>query len=95
MLSLSPFNLCLLALLLALLVITAREAGRKGYRPALWFFAGGLIGLLIVVLLPCVNERSKLPEAKRKTWRMAGNLIGGVISAIGLLWVIVNLLIAR
>lgn len=87
----SPFHLCLLAILLALMVITAREAGRKGYRPSLWFFTWGLIGLLIVAILPFVNEQCKLPDDKCKSWRIAGNAIGGAISAIGLLWLVVNL----
>ena len=79
----SPFHLCLLGISLALMVITAKEAGRRGYSPVLWFFGGaGLINLLIVAIFPFVNEKSKLPEVKRRTWRIAGNLIGGVISAL-------------
>jgi hypothetical protein len=89
---LTPFHLCLFAILLALFVITAREAGRRGYSPGLWFFAGGLIGMLILVLFPFVNEKSKLPESRREMWRMTGNLIGGIISATGLIWVAVRLI---
>jgi hypothetical protein len=89
----SPLDLCLLAVLLGLFVITAKEAGRRGYSPALWFFAAGLIGMLILALLPFVNEKSGLPEPKREMWRMTGNLIGGVISALGLLWVAVKLIV--
>ncbi len=90
--SLSPANLLVLVIVLALLVITAREARKKGYIPALWFFAGGLIGLLILALLPSVNEESKLSEEKRKAWMRIGNLIGGAISALGLLGIVVSLI---
>ena len=89
----SPFQLSVAAILLALMAITAREAGRKGYRPSLWFFTWGLIGLLIVAILPFVNEQCKLPAGKCKSWRMAGNAVGGAISAIGLLWIVVNLVV--
>jgi MFS-type transporter involved in bile tolerance (Atg22 family) len=63
----SPLHLFVLGIVLALLVMTAVEAGKKGYSPAVWLFAGGLIGLLIVALLPFVNEKSNLPEAQRKS----------------------------
>jgi hypothetical protein len=72
--------------------MTAVEAKRKGYSPALWLLAGGLIGLLILALLPAVNEKSNLPEAQRKSKRRIGNLIGGVISMLGLILVLVRLL---
>jgi hypothetical protein len=72
--------------------MTAMEARRKGYSPALWFFAGGLIGLLILALLPFVNEKSNLPEAQRKSKGRIGNLIGGVISSLGLLWMVARFL---
>ncbi|MHB1034180.1 MAG: hypothetical protein ACYC35_19630 [Pirellulales bacterium] len=92
----SPFDLCLLAIMLALAVIAAKEAKRRGYYPAPWFVAGGLtglIGLLILALLPFVNEKSSLPEPQRKSRRRIGNLIGGVVSAVGLALALVALLV--
>jgi hypothetical protein len=90
----SPFHLCLLAIILAISVIAAREAEKKGYSSVLWFFAAGftaLIGLLILAFLPVVNEKSNLPEEQRKSRRKIGNLIAGVISALGLLLVLARL----
>ena len=87
----SPFHLCLLAIVLAISGIAAKEAEKKGYSPVLWFFAAGLtalIGLLILALLPFVNEKSNLPGPQRKLRRRIGNLIGGVISVLGFLLVL-------
>jgi hypothetical protein len=92
MMSLSPVNLLVLLIVLALFIMTAKEARKKGYRPLLWFFAGGLIGLLIVTAFPFVNEKSNLTEEKRKTWRIVGNVLGGLISALGLLGIAASLI---
>lgn len=92
MLSLSPANLLFLVIALALFVMTAREAGKKGYQPLLWFFAGSLIGLLVVTAFPYVNEKSNLTEEKRKTWRIVGNVVGGAITALGILGIVASLI---
>jgi hypothetical protein len=75
-----------MAPLLTLLIcaVTAALAWRKGYHPALWFFSGGIIGLIVLAFLPYVNDKSKLPEEERAAKLKSGNTIGGVISAIGI-----------
>lgn len=72
-------------------VVMAVLAGRKGYNPALWFFAGGILGLLILAFLPFVNEKSKLPEDQRAAKKKTGDLIGGVTSGIAIVIALISL----
>ena len=79
-------------LVLVICVITSALAWRKGYHPALWFFAAGIIGLIILAFLPYVNEKSPLSEDERAGKLKTGNTIGGVISAIGILFICAQML---
>jgi hypothetical protein len=80
----------LTALGLANGVTTALLAGRKGYNSVLWFFAAGVIGLVILAFLPFVNEKSNLPEMERSSMKKTGDTIAGVIAAVA-----VGLLLAK
>ncbi len=71
--------------------ITAALAGRKGYNPALWFLAAGIIGLLTLAFLPFVNEKSTLPEEQRDAKKRTGDTIGGVISGIAVAMLLISL----
>jgi hypothetical protein len=93
MFAFSPLDLCVLAIIVALSVMAAVEAAKKGYYPLLWVFTAGLIGLLILAFLPFVNEKSNLPEAQRQSRRKLGNLIGSITSAVVLASVVVKLLV--
>jgi hypothetical protein len=72
-------------------VVTALLAWRKGYNPMLWFLAAGVIGLLILAFLPFANE-ANLPSGARDTLKKRGDMIGGVISAVVVLYVLIDLL---
>jgi hypothetical protein len=63
-------------------LITALLASRKGYNPLCWFLAGGVIGLLLLAFRPFTNDE-KLSEANRVALRREGNLMGLIISGIG------------
>lgn len=80
-----------IVILLVFGVIMALLAGRRGYNPALWFLAAGIIGLLILAFLPFVNEKSELPESQRQSKKKTGDIIGGVISAISVIILLINL----
>ena len=64
-------------------LITGVLASRKGYRFILWFFAGGIVGLLVLAFLPFVNK-GDFSEMETRQRTKTGNITGGVISAITL-----------
>ena len=72
-------------------VLTALLAARKGYNPAFWFLAGGIIGLVILAFLPFVNEKSKLPEDERASKKKTGNDIGVAISVLAVFVLLISL----
>ncbi|MBL7132689.1 MAG: hypothetical protein ISS78_01195 [Phycisphaerae bacterium] len=72
-------------------VLMALLAARKGYNPAFWFLAGGIIGLVILAFLPFVNEKSNLPEDERASKKKTGDTIGGVISGLAVLVLLISL----
>jgi hypothetical protein len=61
--------------------INAFLARKKGYNPVIWFFAGGFIGLIVLVFLPDTTweglNEEEVPKKVRK-----GNIIGIVIIVI-------------
>jgi len=62
--------------------INAMIAKSKGYNAVLWFFAAGLLGLIVLVCLPnCNDEEPDDHEAERL--RRRGNNIAGGIIAVG------------
>jgi hypothetical protein len=63
-------------------LITALLAARKGYNPLYWFLAGGIVGLLLMAFRPFTNDE-KLSEASRVALQREGNLIGLIISGLG------------
>lgn len=77
-------------ILIAFGLITALLAGRKGYNPALWFCAAGIIGLIVLAFLPFVNKKSPLPGPVLAQRKKSGNLIGGVLSAVAIVLLLIN-----
>jgi hypothetical protein len=66
-------------------------AERKGYSFLIWFFAAGLLGLIVLAFLPFVNK-GDLPAEVAEKKRIAGNMIGVMLAAaliiavLGFLW---------
>jgi hypothetical protein len=56
-------------------------AARKGYNFFIWFFAAGIIGLIVLAFLPFVNKGGLSPEVAEDK-RTAGNMIGAVLAAV-------------
>ena len=79
-------------LFLVICAVTAALAWRKGYHPARWFFAAGIIGLLILAFLPYVNDKSPFSEEERAAKLKTGNTIGRVISAIAIIIAVLRVL---
>jgi cytochrome bd-type quinol oxidase subunit 2 len=80
----------IITIALVICAITAALAARKGYNPACWFFAAGIIGLLILAFLPFVNK-GDLSEEEARSKRNAGNIIGAVISVIAVVFMLISL----
>jgi len=56
-------------------------SARKGYSPVAWAFAGGPIGLILLVTLPDTKEVEATIEERRRL-RRRGNLVGVIISVV-------------
>ena len=76
----------LMALLFVLLCLVAPPllAARKGYAWYLWTFACGVLGLVVLAFLPYANRPDVSKEVNRAR-RQTGNIVGGVLTALGLL----------
>jgi hypothetical protein len=65
---------------------------RKGFNPLFWILAGGIIGFVVLLLMPSANAAG-IDEAESKTRRQRGNITGGVISAVAIALTVVLILI--
>jgi hypothetical protein len=63
-------------------------ANRKGYSPRAWFLAAGLLGLIILGVLPNLSKANLMPEGIAKKAR-TGNIIGGTISGLVIVLIVV------
>ncbi len=61
--------------------ITGGLAARKGYAFFAWFFAAGILGLLILAFLPFTNKGDMPPDVAGQK-RKSDNTTGIVISVI-------------
>ena len=66
---------------LVVCAITAGLAARKGYNPALWFLAGGILGLIILAFLPFADAPGDSEDVQRDK-KKTGDIVGGVISGV-------------
>ncbi len=65
-------------------LITAALAYRKGYNPLCWFFAAGVLGLIVLAFRP-FTDKGEISDQERVALKRKGNLIGIILSAFGLL----------
>ena len=75
--------------------INALIASKKGFNPVIWFFAAGLLGLIVLAFLPSANaalpDNEELYEQRRKTGNTAGIIIlcfAAVVIFILLMWIL-------
>jgi chromate transport protein ChrA len=73
-------------------VIMAIIAYKKGFNPVFWILAGGLIGLIVVSVMPSANAAG-IEEAERDARRRRGNITGGVLSAIVVVVILIVIVI--
>ena len=71
-------------------IVMAVIAHYKGFNPLLWIVAGGIPGLLILLFLPSANEKGISDEIKEARSKR-GNTVGGVISILAVVLIVVML----
>jgi len=81
-----------LLLLILIFVVPPLLAARKGYKWYLWIFALGMVGLIVLAFLPFANKPQLAPEEQLRL-RKRGNMIGGVLTAVNVGWVALNILV--
>ena len=65
------------------MIIMGIIANYKGFNPACWIFAGGLLGLIILLVLPSANNARDEADQKERT--SAGNRVGLVVTGLAAL----------
>lgn len=81
-------------LLLLVPIITGLLAKRKGYSFILWLFAAGPLGLIILAFLPFAND-GELPRSEQARLKRRGNIMGGVLAGIAIVFGAIEFLIER
>ena len=82
-----------LILFLVFGVIMIVVALSKGFNPVRWFFAAGLLGLIILFFLPSVYAKD-IDETEKLKRAQLGNQVGTVISVIALIFAGILILFA-
>ena len=72
-------------------IITGLLAKRKGYSFFIWIFATGVLGLVILAFLPFANKAGT-PAEEQASRKRTGNIIGGVLAGIGIVFGALRLL---
>lgn len=62
----------------------------KGFNPLRWFFAAGVLGLIILIFLPSAKAAG-IDEAEKNRRIKKANTIGGVISIFALIFTVILL----
>ncbi len=68
--------------------INAIIANAKGFNPILWFFAAGLLGLIVVSVLPSANKAKEDPEEYDKRRKKADRWGYGILIFAGIMIII-------
>src|SRR5215213_7739306 len=84
-------RLIMLGIWILVSVVTGLLAARKGYNFALWALASGILGLIILAFLPFANRPGQERDEERRL-KATGNTIAGVLAAVGVLLVVIQLL---
>jgi hypothetical protein len=71
-----PFQI---TLLIVFGLINVGIAQKKGFSPFIWFFSAGLIGLIILLILPSAKAVEETDQNLYKSRRTTGNIVGGVL----------------
>jgi hypothetical protein len=68
---------------LAMCIGLAVWASKKGFNPVLWFFSGGLLGVVVLALMPSANAPDislEVADSRRRNGNIAGGIIVGIVA---------------
>ncbi len=72
---------------IAVAIVMALIANKKGFSWWLWILAGGIPGFIVLLCLPSVSTEG-IDEETRIKRRRRGNTVGSVISVIAIILII-------
>ncbi len=72
-----------IAFAVIVMIVMGVVAKKKGFNPLYWIIAAGLPGLIVLLCMPSARAAS-LDEAKQIERRARGNLVGIILSCVGL-----------
>lgn len=73
----------MIALWLAVSLVTGALAARKGYSFILWAMGSGILGLVTLSFLPFANLPELSPDRQQEL-RRTGNFLGAALAAVSL-----------
>jgi hypothetical protein len=76
---------------LVIAIIMCVIAAKKGFNPVLWFFSLGLIGLIVVLCLKSAKAPG-IDEAEAAARRKRGNTVGGVLTGITAVIIVIGII---
>ena len=76
-------------------VINAIIANKKGFNPFIWFFAAGLLGLIVLSLMPSASSVEESDEALYLQRKKAGNTAGLIILGVAAILVVIVLVMSN
>ena len=72
-----------LGILVLFFLLNVFIAYKKGFNPLIWFLAGGILGLIAILLLPQAKKYRKTDLNEYYKRRKTSNIVGLIIIAIG------------
>ena len=72
-----------LGILVLFFLVNVFIAYKKGFNPLIWFLAGGILGLIVILLLPPAKKFRKTDLNEYYKRRKTSNIIGLIVVAIG------------
>jgi hypothetical protein len=74
-------------------IINAIIASRKGFNPLIWFFAAGLLGLIVLFFLPSATKAMAYDPELSEERKRAGNNAGLIIIGIAIFLMFIFLIV--
>lgn len=81
-----------IVVLLVFGIINAIIAYKKGFNPLIWFFASGLLGLIILCIIPSAKELFELEPEEYLKRKKFGNTIGLIVVSLSVIYGIVRII---
>lgn len=73
-------------------IINAIIAHKKGFNPLIWFFASGLLGLIIVCIIPSAKELFEFEPEEYLKRKKTGDTVGLILVSLSVILGIVRII---